>query len=64
MRRAPMSRIFRAALVVAVLTTSVRAANVLTVDDTSVDANELDLIVPIELESDAPLTRLRLPRKG
>ena len=38
---------------------SARAANVLTVDDTTVDADEFDLILPIELESDQPLTRLR-----
>src|SRR5437763_1230268 len=38
---------------------SAHPATVLAVADTTVDANEFDLILPIELESDKPLTHLR-----
>jgi hypothetical protein len=53
-----MSRLLAAALVL-FGALSARAASVLTVDDTTVDADEFDLVLPIELESDRPLTRLR-----
>ena len=53
-----MSRLVVAALLL-LGAVSARAANVLTVDDTTVDADEFDLILPIELESDRPLTHLR-----
>src|SRR5579862_4354226 len=53
-----MSRFVAAALIL-FGALSVRAANVLTVDDATVDADEFDLVLPIELESDHPLTRLR-----
>jgi len=53
-----MTRLLAAALVL-VFACSARAANVLMVDDTTVDADEFDLVLPIELESDRPLTHLR-----
>jgi hypothetical protein len=53
-----MSRLVAAALIL-LGALSAHATNVLTVDDTTVDADEFDLILPIELESDRPLTHLR-----